>query len=731
MYKAHINEETHEIQTVKEHAENVAKLCRDFAIPKMQGLLYTTGLLHDIGKYQPSFQKRIDGADIRVEHSTCGAIVAKELYPDAAGLMMSYCIAGHHAGIPDGGFRDHAADPDHKSTLQARLVRTFEDYSAYKNELDIPVTDAQDFLELLIQDCGTRLDRMIDKFAFFTRYAFSCLTDADSLDTAKFCGNSVEGHLSSDFQKCLEKVNTRLSSFTCATALQKSRMLLQSQVFEKVGEAAEIYLMNMPTGSGKTLCSIKFALERAIRAGYKRIIYIIPYNSIIDQTAAEFDSMFGEDAKILRHQSTFSYEEDSDWDEDDKKIAKNAAENWDADFIITTAVQFFESIYSNKRGKLRKLHNMADSVLIFDEAHMMPQNYLQPCLQAVMYISRYLHSESVFLTATMPDFSKLIGQYALPNGKIRNLVGDTTPFAAFSKCRYQYIGAIDMEEIVRRAAEYPSCLVIVNKKKDAEEVYRAAAGKKYHLSTYMTSVDRKRVLDTVRKELAQLEEDFPGLAEVPKERRIFVVSTSLVEAGVDLDFYTVFRERFGLDSILQAGGRCNREGKRECADVFVFDFQKETTGVSQDERANLTKGLLEKYADISCAESIREYYDRLFFLKKDNIQAHTISRDAKRLQSIPFREYAQNFELMDTKTVSLVVVQDKESGKLVESLKYAGMANMRKLQKYTCSVYQRELDDLRRQHVVDDFHTGVWCLTNHDYYDKDTGILFEAKDYFI
>lgn len=196
---------------------------------------------------------------------------------------------------------------------------------------------------------------------------------------------------------------------------------------------AEIYLLNMPTGSGKTLASVKIALERAIASGKKRIIYIIPYNSIIDQTANVFDELFQGTAQILRHQSTFSYEDDENISEDYREAAKCAAENWNAPFIITTAVQFFESVYANRRGKLRKMHNMADSVLIFDEAHLMPQNYLQPCLQAVAYITRYLKSEAVFLTATMPDFVKLLQQYALPDSKVENLIQDTSLFIEFQE----------------------------------------------------------------------------------------------------------------------------------------------------------------------------------------------------------------------------------------------------------------------------------------------------------
>ena len=476
---------------------------------------------------------------------------------------------------------------------------------------------------------------------------------------------------------------------------------------------------------------MKIALERALAGDKKRIIYIIPYNSVIEQTADEFAKLFGTDAEILRHQSTFSYEEKENGSEDYREAAKSAAENWEAPFIITTAVQFFESVYGNKRGKLRKMHNMAESILVFDEAHLMPQAYLQPCLQAVAYITRYLHSQAIFLTATMPDYEQLIREYALPDCRMVKLIQDTSMFAKFQKCRYQYLGEVEQTELLRQSREFSSSLIIVNRKAAARELYRQANGKKYHLSTYMTAYDRSRVLKEIREELRELEKDYPDGMNVPEDRRITIISTSLIEAGVDLDVYTVFRERTGLDSILQTGGRCNREGKREKGDVFIFDMEEENGRASVDERSNFTKGLLEKYPDISAAECIEEYYSRLFQMKKEEIQKNTMHQSCSDIASIPFKQYAEKFELIDSRTISLVVPEDAQSEQLIETLRYTKMGNVRQMQNYTCSVRIRELADLLSQHAADDFGTGIFCLTNKDYYDKNLGVLFEASDYFL
>lgn len=729
IFNAHFNEETNEGQTVKEHSENTALLCRQFAIPILKDFMYAMGLLHDVGKYQLSFQRRLKGENIRVEHSTCGAIVAKDLYPNVLALLMEYCIAGHHSGIPDGGYINDTPD---LSTLNGRMRRVFEDFSTYKQEIFVPEINTEKVIGFLLQDCKNKTDLVVDKFTFLTRYCFSCLTDADSLDTAHFCSGETIRPLNADFKACLKKVNKKLTSFVSTTDLQKTRALLQQQVFEKANTDAEIYLMNMPTGSGKTLCSVKFALERALKHNRKRIIYIIPYNSIIDQTVSVLEDIFEDSAEILRHQSTFSYN-DEDYTEDYKKAAKSASENWNVNsIIVTTAVQFFESIYANKRGKLRKLHNMAESILIFDEAHLMPQDYLQPCLRAIAHITRNLNSEAVFLTATMPDFPKLIHQYALDNSKIVDLIEDTSMFCKFQKCSYQYIGEMDSREILSKSGLYPSNLIIVNKRMTARKLYNECIGKKFHLSTYMTAVDRKRVIDEIRFELTKLEKDFPDFLNVPEDRRITIISTSLIEAGIDLDIFTVFRELSGLDSILQAGGRCNREGKRNNAEVYIFEFAEDKK-TAQNIKNNLTRGIIDKYENISSLQSIKEYYNRLLFMKKEDIQQHTITKECNHIASIPFSKYANEFELIDTKTVSVVVPRDNSSQEIIDSLKFTGgsVTAGRKLQKYTCSLYQNELNDLIRQHVVSNFGTEIWCLTNLDYYDEEIGILFEGKDYFI
>lgn len=724
MYIAH-KSDTGETQSILEHGEGTAKRCHNFGVEPFKSLLYLTGLVHDVGKYQPAFQLRINGEKVIAPHAFCGAQEIKKRYgATAPSMLMQYVIAGHHAGLPDAGTK---ADPAEVSSLYGMLKRQGGDVSAFEKELTLGPLDEAALQAYMAEGCKTPAEAA-ERFAFFTRYCFSCLTDADWLDTEAFCARENRSSLTADFAQCLAAVDSQLQGFTCKTELQKKRAALQKQVFDHVDTPGNIFLMNMPTGSGKTLASIKFALMRAIAAGKKRIIYVIPYNSIIDQTADTFEKLFGDYAKILRHQSSFDLETQTP--EGSEPLAlKKATENWDAAIILTTAVQFFESVYSNKRSKLRKLHNMADSVLIFDEAHLMPHSYLQPCLLAISHITKFLNSEAVLLTATMPDYPKLFEKLAGQSLAIVPLVDQKQDFAAFQKCSIRWMKTVSEEALLSRCAQAPSCLVVVNKRKTAARLYRSLSCKhKFHLSTYMTALDRQRTIAEIRQKLEQLEERYSDLCEVPPDERICVISTSLIEAGVDLDFFTVYRELWGLDSILQSAGRCNREGKRPNADVYAFELEGQT-GKAATDAASVTRGLLENFSDPTDEACIEAYYERLLFVRSEELMSHALP-PCPRPTQIPFKSYAESFELIDSGTVSVVVAQDEKSRLLLEAARRTGIPPVRKLQMYTFSVYPYELEQLMAQGVIETIG-GIFVLTSGDYYRPEVGVCFDGQDYFV
>lgn len=476
-------------QPLLDHLNGTSKLCRENANEFWADIAEFAGQIHDIGKYTLAFQKRINGAEnIRVEHAICGAKEVAKAPPKSYVPMIEYCVAGHHSGLPDGGTK---ADGEEDSTLHGRMKRKTGDYSAYENEVKLEYP--KDNLRELFDVSNQR--EIIERYSFFTRYLFSCLTDADFIDTERFVTPNTDRGIDGDFQKAYEKVCEKLNSFKIETKLQESRSIIQEQVYKSVESNANVYTLNMPTGSGKTLCSIRAALKTAIENKKKRIIYVIPYVSIIEQTAKVFEDIFGDVLPVLQHHSNYDFDDDKNEDENEITSEKlnRSCENWDAKLIVTTNIQFFESLYHYKGRRLRKLHNLADSVIIFDEIHMLPIDYIQPCLRAIGYVTKYLNSTAILMSATIPNYDKFMERY-MSGVKIENAVKDTSLFNVFDKCRYEYIGKCELASLAEKAQEYDNALIIVNKRKTARELYDMCSGNKYHLSTYMTPLHRSEII---------------------------------------------------------------------------------------------------------------------------------------------------------------------------------------------------------------------------------------------
>lgn len=721
-------------QTVKEHLEGVSKLAEGFSVDFLKPLAKKASYDHDPGKCALKYQWRLDDDNIKFSHAACGALEYKKFADknDCFAPLMEYCIAGHHTGLMDGGTD---ADNSDSPTLNGILKRADEytgdsDYSAYATEIEFATLTQEEITPPLNELLSTKdPTERIERYAFFTKYVFSCLTDADFLDTEIFCNENVERGMSGDFEKALDKLNRELSDMPSDNPLRQARSRIQQQAFDNSVNKSHISILDMPTGSGKTLCSLKLALE----SGKKRIIYVIPYTSIIEQTANKFEKMFGDVLPVLQHHSNYSYDGNTEEEKKTVEKLKRTCENWDAPLIITTSVQFFQSIYHYKGSALRKLHNLRDSVIVFDEIHLIPTELLRPCLKAVGYITKYLNSEALFLSATMPDYSKLFDKF-LPDVNYNKLVTDRTNFKYFKKCEYKDMGKTTLETIAENASRCKNALIVVNTKKTAAELYNLVQGEKYHLSANMTPAHRSRVIEVVRKKLK-------------KGEYITVVSTSLVEAGVDLDFNTVFRQLSGLDSILQAGGRCNREGKDAKGYVYVFDIDETyRKGSDLAMRINKTKGLLEKYQDITSYDCIKEYYDGIFDFNQSRIAENSIAKyneqsnsfDRQGLMSpysIPFRSYAMQFEYISADTISLVIddPNDQTCHELVETLRNGDMSVRRALQKYSVSVYMNVFKDLYSQGVLNDHGTGIYILENQSYYNNETGLNTQAamQDYFI
>lgn len=465
-------------QRLKEHLTETAKLAGEFAQTfDCFEWGYCCGMLHDIGKYSFEFQDRVRGSKIRVDHATAGAQVCMK--QDGMYGFLSYCIAGHHAGLPDTG---EEIDISTSGTLMGRMKKNVKDYQAYEMEISIPPLTTPPFQLKNIENIDFAIST-------FIRMLYSCLVDADFLDTESFMKSGISQRNSGEAMSVLlhrleEHVFKWMSNIDLASVNGRRTEILKS-CLEKGVQKRGLFRLTVPIGGGKTVASLAFALRHAVQNQMDRIIYVIPYTSIIEQNADIFSHILGKE-NVLENHSNIDYEND-----EELHPMKLAAENWDKPVVVTTNVQFFESLYSNKPSKCRKLHNIVNSVVIFDEAQMLPNDYLKPCVAMIEeLISRYKTSV-VLCTATQPAFQ----EFFCSDIKAEELCPRVEEqFDFFKRVSFQYLNKISEVELVRQVVGERQALCIVNTKKRAQGIYKKMKGEGvYHLSTSMYPLHRKRI----------------------------------------------------------------------------------------------------------------------------------------------------------------------------------------------------------------------------------------------
>ena len=514
--------------------------------------------MHDVGKYTQAFQARLAGSAKRVDHSTAGAKIAIDRYGPKLGRLLAFCIAGHHAGLANG------VNADRATALTDRLNGTVSKLDpVWEHEITLPTLTMP---PIKVRDKNTAGFSA----AFFTRMLFSALVDADYLDTEAYF-SSLTGSLPArgqhpklgDLLARLESHLARLASEADITEVNKLRREVLNHVRSKASSPQGLFTLTVPTGGGKTLTSLAFALEHAVRHGFTRVIYVIPFTSIVEQTASVFRGALRNDdddpgSFLVEHHSAF--DEDLIGNREAKDKLRLSMENWDAPIIVTTAVQFFESLFANRPSRCRKLHNIANSVVILDEAQTLPLKLLRPCVTALDELARNWQSSIVLCTATQPSLSASDG---FPGGfdRLQELAPDPKRlYRTLKRTRICQRGKMDDARLAEQLRQSPQALCIVNTRRHARELYEKIGNSDgaCHLTTAMCARHRSEVLEDVRLRLKGGEP-------------VRLVATSLVEAGVDIDFPVVWRAEAGLESIVQAAGRCNREGRASVADVFVFE----------------------------------------------------------------------------------------------------------------------------------------------------------------
>lgn len=743
---AHIREEGKGClaeQSIEEHCLNVARLARELIYEDedscgVKDLAYNAGLLHDFGKYRPDFQRYIlaaSGANQsgkvppKAPHAIVGAIEARRLFDDPMiADTLAYCISGHHRGLYD------------HNEMERRLR-----HGEYKRWCDAceKLTSVEDLGTTDCDDVGEPYDLQMA-----IRMLFSALVDADRLDTEQFMTPDlsaerlrIKGNYAS-LCTLRERLRAKTESFSSApdTSVNRARAyFLESCRTHGAESDPGIYTLSLPTGAGKTISSMAWALEMAIRNHHDRIIYVIPYTSIITQTAMVFREIFGKE-NILEHHSEVVVEQQTEDDKSDEQMSrlKFLTENWDAPIILTTNVQFFESLFASKPAKCRKVHSIANSVIVMDEVQALPESFLSPILSAIDTLSEAFHCSILCCSATQPVYDEDLNSpddgsdYYTPLDTRGDLVPrEAKYFVPFDRVDYHLEPqTVTSQELADRLAAEHSVLCVVNSRKDAGQVYRALrdlpqvnADEVIHLSRSMCSAHLRRAIETIKEWMRE-------------GKPTKVISTQLIEAGVDLDFPCVWRAHSGLGSIIQAGGRCNREGKMEWrGQVFVFSLADGSRPFGNIARGcNATKMLLHKLSnkitDPTDPEVIAKYY-RLYFKDIPDFDTEGIEKDlTEDPEDINFESAAERFKLIDDEGTFPVIVPYMEEGKaLVRKIRNHEILtreDYHRMQEYSVSLRQGDYSTLLSHGNIEQIPWGedfISVLVDDECYDSVAGVV--------
>ena len=750
-----------EWQTLEEHSRNVAELAAKFAAPfGSSEAARLLGLVHDMGKATVEFQEYLaesnevacnedDDEDAPVrkhgpDHSTFGA---QWLDRSVKGLgrLLAYASAGHHSGIPDG-----ISTSGSVSALSSRLEKNLSIVSQpFSVDVDMRRLGDEAKSFLLPEDGFVS--------AFYLRMLYSTLVDADFIDTENFMDEERGSKRASRTHPVMAELLNRLELRYAAIDLKAQEsaacdsevVRIRNEVRADCCAAAELdpglFTLRVPTGGGKTLSSMLFALRHAVKHNLGRVIVVIPFTSIIEQTADVYREIFGEE-NVLEHHCNV------DLDSMPSRL-RLAAENWDAPIVVTTNVQFFESLFANRSSRCRKLHNLARSVVILDEAQGLPTDFLKPCLKSLNeLVSRY-GTSIVLSTATLPVFfnASLLGAAALAQGDCT--AKDIVPASRKLEERLRRVearralGKITDDELLEELSNEPCALVIVSTRRHARELYLKAKERfpgrtVRHLSAQMCGRHRSDVLAEVKNCISA---GYPCL----------LVSTQLIEAGVDIDFPCVCRELAGVDSLVQAAGRCNREGRLcGCGRFVVFESCEHSIPGGflriAAQKGRETLGLAEYQDNMLGEESVAKYFTLLYadvqkgnatgmdkYLVLGGLLPKKRPTTADEMLAFKFRELGEKFKMIDTCNCTVIIPYGDEGFALCEQLRttYAPSEQRRlarKLQRYAVSLYGDAPMDRNGNLLAEKVHDCYWVMTSPEqYYSSEFGVLTEPQDVFL
>ncbi len=733
-----------------EHLLGVSHLAANFsANAAWSNEAALAGLLHDLGKYADRFQARLKGQDSGLDHWSQGAWVA---LAEHRAIAAALAIQGHHIGLQRASTDALRRMSLHTLTLNHPLGLALSDVDLMRlkqrAEADtlLFTTPAQTALPLQ-NGMAHAVANMLD-----VRLLFSCLVDADFLDTESHFEGNAQGKCPRpdgpklDASAALAALDAHMENLRSATGAQKEVRQAREALWSTAKRAGQmqpgLFTLTAPTGSGKTLSMLKFALEHAARHGLKRIVLAVPFLSVIEQTAREYRKVFNSfpDNFVLEHHSLAGLGVEADRNDAEgasESQRRLLAENWDAPIVLTTNVQLLESLFSNRPSSCRKLHNLMDSVIMFDEAQSLPSGLAVPTLAALSHLSSVYHSSVVFATATQPAFDTLhpaVTKHAIQGWHPNEAVPEHAEmFRALKRVEVTWPKNGGKRSWAELAADLCSdnakqVLCVVNLKRHVLALLKELDGTDglFHLSTNMCAEHRRDVLEKVRARLIAGE-------------TCRLISTQCVEAGVDLDFPLVYRALAPLEAIAQAAGRCNREGtlneQGRLGEVIVFEpnDEKELRWCypthAYYQAAEVTRTMLTLHGDLNINDPalFRDYYRRLYDLNNPANQNELLN---EALTALDFPEVAKHYRLIDQNTIQVLVPWENRREEFDALRSEAGREGisagwMRRAQGLAVSIYLTKEGapawaipaKLRRGGTSDE-----WFFLEGDYYDDILGL---------
>jgi len=699
-----------------------------------------TGLAHDVGKgrlaWQGYLRSKSGYYDEKVQikhkhkkelHAIYGAKLVEKFFGKTTGRLLAYSIAGHHAGLPDWSNAEGAG----QSSLQ------------FQNSKIIDLEDIDPQFKEIVRT--VKIDHLPWKFtsgldlSLWIRMLFSCLVDADFLDTERYMDyrqSRNRGNYSpmSELLNKLNRYDAGLNKSSSDTPVNQIRRSVRTKCVEKAYEPQGVFSLSVPTGGGKTLSSLAFGLTHAVCHNLDRIIYVMPYTSIIEQNADVFRSAVGK-SQVIEHHSNLGKADTDEYylslkqDIADEK-ARLATENWDAPIIVTTVVQFFESLFAAKYSRCRKLHNIAKSVVILDEAQLIPVEFLKPILETMQLLVDHYHVSFVISTATQPAFKGRVidGNGFIGFDKITEIMGDDVDTL------YNSLKRVDIhlpkdnqsittwENLAEELTQYEQVLCIVSDRKSCRELYNLMPKGTFHLSALMCGQHRSKIIEEIKQKLNE-------------KKPVRVISTQLVEAGVDFDFPVVYRAFAGLDSIAQAAGRCNREGVHPgYGKVVIFNAPLEPPPGILRKAADAARHILSGHYHDPLNHNLFEKFFAELYWKANSLDLKGINAllsPEKTECGIYFRTAAKRFKIVDDSMQTTVLVPYGKGKDLIVLLKTKGPDRrlLRALQRYTVNIYTNDFNQMCIRGAIEEVQPNIYAIVTDSDYSLDIGVLINAGDY--